>query len=160
MTNLRIGVGYDVHKLVAGRDLIIGGQKIPYEKGLEGHSDADVLVHAIIDSLLGAASLGDIGVLFPDTDAAYKNADSLELLKKVNGLIIEKGYSIVNIDSIVIAQEPKLKPHIEDMRKKISKNLGTEIENISIKATTTEHLGFEGKKEGIAAHATCLLEKN
>nr|WP_308592537.1 2-C-methyl-D-erythritol 2,4-cyclodiphosphate synthase [uncultured Criibacterium sp.] len=160
MTNLRIGVGYDVHKLVAGRDLIIGGQKIPYEKGLEGHSDADVLVHAIIDSLLGAASLGDIGVLFPDTDAAYKNADSLELLKKVNGLIIEKGYSIVNIDSIVIAQEPKLKPHIEDMRKKISKNLGTGIENISIKATTTEHLGFEGKKEGIAAHATCLLEKN
>lgn len=160
MTNLRIGVGYDVHKLVAGRDLIIGGQKISYEKGLEGHSDADVLVHAIIDSLLGAASLGDIGVLFPDTDAAYKNADSLELLKKVNELIIEKGYSIVNIDSIVIAQEPKLKPHIEDMRKKISKNLGTEIENISIKATTTEHLGFEGKKEGIAAHATCLLEKN
>lgn len=160
MTNLRIGVGYDVHKLVAGRDLIIGGQKIPYEKGLEGHSDADVLVHAIIDSLLGAASLGGIGVLFPDTDAAYKNADSLELLKKVNGLIIEKGYSIVNIDSIVIAQEPKLKPHIEDMRKKISKNLGTGIENISIKATTTEHLGFEGKKEGIAAHATCLLEKN
>jgi 2-C-methyl-D-erythritol 2,4-cyclodiphosphate synthase len=154
---MRIGLGYDVHKLVEGRKLIIGGVEIPYERGLLGHSDADVLIHAISDALLGAAALGDIGKLFPDTDDSYKNADSLILLHKVVMLLKDKGYKIENIDSIIIAQEPKMRPHIDLMRKNIAEACEIEIDSVSVKATTEEGLGFTGQKEGISAQATAML---
>ena len=159
MDSFRIGHGYDVHRLVAGRDLILGGVNIPYEKGLLGHSDADVLLHAIMDALLGAAALGDIGKHFPDTDPAYKGADSLALTRHVASLLKEKGYKVVNVDSTVIAQRPKLAPHIQLMREKIAGALGISLDDVNIKATTEEKLGFTGSGEGIAAHAVCLIEK-
>ena len=159
MSKIRIGHGYDAHKLVEGRRLILGGVDIPYEKGLLGHSDADVLLHAISDSLLGAAALGDIGKHFPDTDAAYKNADSLVLLKRVNELLLSAGYRASNVDATVIAQAPKLAMHIEQMRKNIASALGAELCDISVKATTEERLGFTGRGEGISAHAVCIIEK-
>ncbi len=155
---IRIGHGYDVHRLVEDRRLVLGGVEIPYEKGLLGHSDADVLLHAISDALLGAAALGDIGKLFPDSDAAYKDADSLLLLRKVGTRLHTAGYRVSNIDATVIAQAPKLAPHISEMRKKISYALGVDISAVSIKATTEEGLGFSGEKLGIAAHAVCLIE--
>ena len=156
---MRIGHGYDVHRLVEGRRLVIGGVEIPHEKGLLGHSDADVLLHAISDALLGAAALGDIGHLFPDTDAAYKDADSLLLLRKVGARLFTAGYKPVNIDATVIAQAPKLAPHINEMRKKIAFALDMDIGAVSVKATTEEGLGFSGEKLGIAAHAVCLIEE-
>ena len=155
---MRIGLGYDVHKLVCDRKLIIGGVEIPYEKGLLGHSDADVLLHAISDALLGAAALGDIGVLFPDNDEKYKGADSLVLLKEVVNQIKSKGYEIENIDSIIVAQSPKMRPYIDDMRKNIADACGICISQVSVKATTEEGLGFTGKGEGIASKAICLLK--
>lgn len=157
---MRIGMGYDVHKLVENRNLILGGVNIPHTKGLLGHSDADVLIHAIMDSLLGALALGDIGYHFPDTDGKYKNISSLTLLSNVAKLIKEKGYSIGNLDSTIIAQKPKLFPYIEEMRINISKTLNIEIDRISIKATTEEGLGFTGTEEGIAAQSICLLINN
>ena len=159
MNSLRIGHGYDVHRLTENRRLILGGVDIPYEKGLLGHSDADVLLHAISDALLGAAALGDIGKHFPDSDPKYKNADSLKLLSRVGEILANAGYRTVNIDSTVIAQAPKLAPHIEEMRKNIAKALSTDVSYISVKATTEEGLGFSGAGEGIAAHAVCLIEK-
>lgn len=155
---MRIGMGYDVHKLVEGRKLIIGGVNIPYEKGLLGHSDADVLVHAIMDALLGAAALGDIGKHFPDTDEAYKGANSITLLRHVRTLLDEKQYVISNIDATVIAQRPKLAAFIPDMVVTISEALGIEENQVNIKATTEEGLGFTGSGEGISSHAVCLLE--
>ena len=155
---MRIGHGYDVHKLVEGRKLIIGGVEIPHEKGLLGHSDADVLLHAICDALLGAAALGDIGKLFPDNDPAYKGADSLVLLKKVCNVVRKAGFEIENIDSTVLAQAPKLRPYIDEMRSLISVYADVDIDAVSVKATTEEGLGFTGAKEGIAAHAVCLLK--
>ncbi len=154
---MRIGFGYDVHALTEGRKLILGGVDIPHDVGLLGHSDADVLVHAIMDALLGAAALGDIGKHFPDTDQKYKNADSILLLKHVGNLLKESGYTISNIDSTIVAQAPKLSPFIDSMRENIASALGLEISKVSVKATTTEHLGFEGRKEGILAIATALL---
>lgn len=154
---MRIGQGYDVHRLVENRKLIIGGIEIPYEKGLLGHSDADVLVHAIMDSLLGACALGDIGKHFPDNDSEYKNADSIELLKKVCELVKNNGYEIANIDSTVIAQSPKLSPYIDKMRENIASACNININQVSVKATTEEHLGFTGKGLGISANAICLL---
>lgn len=154
---MRIGSGYDVHKLVEGRKLIMGGVEIPHEKGLLGHSDADVLVHAIMDSILGALALGDIGKHFPDTDERYKGADSIKLLEHVNTLIRGKGYMIGNIDSTIIAQSPKMAPHIQSMRENIAKALETNIDNVNVKATTEEGLGFTGAKEGIASQSICLL---
>lgn len=156
---MRIGHGYDVHKLVTGRKLIIGGVEIPNDKGLDGHSDADVLVHAIMDSMLGALALGDIGKLFPDCDNSYKNADSIELLKEVKKLVTEKGYGIGNIDATVIAQKPKLSPYIDLMREEIAQACNVEKDKISIKATTEEKLGFTGEGLGISAHCVCLLIK-
>lgn len=156
---MRIGHGYDVHRLTENRDLILGGVKIPYEKGLLGHSDADVLLHAICDSLLGAAALGDIGKLFPDTDEKYKGADSRMLLKEVCRVISENGYRIENIDSTVLCQKPKLRPYIDKMRENIALDCGIDTDSVSVKATTEEGLGFTGKGEGIAAHSVCLLEK-
>ena len=158
MDEIRIGQGYDVHRLAEGRDLILGGVRIPYEKGLDGHSDADVLVHAIMDAMLGAAALGDIGLLFPDTDETYKGADSLVLLQAVNKRVREAGYEVVNIDATVIAQAPKLRPYIDEMRENISHALGIAMDNVSIKATTEEKLGFTGRKEGIAAQAVLLIQ--
>jgi len=155
---MRIGHGYDVHRLIQGRKLILGGVDIPFHKGLLGHSDADVLTHVIIDSLLGAAALGDIGGLFPDTDPAFENADSLKLLAQVCELIAGKGYKIANIDSTIIAQAPKLKPYIEEMRQKLAAVCKINLDQISVKATTEENLGFTGSGEGIAAHAVCLIE--
>lgn len=157
--HLRIGHGYDVHKLVAGRALILGGVTIPHETGLLGHSDADVLAHAVMDGLLGAAALGDIGKLFPDNDAAYKGADSLVLLQKVGAVLAEKGYRVQNIDATLLCQAPKLAPHIPQMREKLAAALGMCVDDVSVKATTEEGLGFTGTKEGIAAHSVCLLEK-
>lgn len=154
---MRIGHGYDVHRFVENRDLILGGVKIPYEFGLLGHSDADVLVHAIMDSLLGAAALGDIGKLFPDTDQSYKGADSMVLLAKVCDVLKENGYSIGNIDSTVIAQKPKLKDYIIQMRENIAKVCGIDVTQVSVKATTEEKLGFTGRLEGISAHAVCII---
>ncbi|MDE7278405.1 MAG: 2-C-methyl-D-erythritol 2,4-cyclodiphosphate synthase [Oscillospiraceae bacterium] len=154
---IRIGHGYDVHRLTEERRLILGGVEIPYEKGLLGHSDADVLIHAVMDSMLGALALGDIGKLFPDSDIRYKNADSLELLKIVVEIIAENGFGVGNIDCTVICQSPKLAPHIEKMRKNISAATGCDISQISVKATTEEGLGFTGTGEGIAAHAVCIL---
>jgi len=156
---MRIGHGYDVHQLVEGRKLILGGVEIPYEKGLLGHSDADVLLHAVMDALLGAAAMGDIGAHFPDTDEKWKGADSAVLLKEVVKLLKEKGYRVGNIDCTVLAQAPKLAPHIQKMRENIALCCEIELDRISVKATTEEKLGFTGKKEGIAAHAVCLLEE-
>ena len=156
---MRIGFGYDVHKLVTERKLILGGVEIPHEKGLLGHSDADVLVHSIMDAILGALALGDIGKHFPDTDSAYKDINSMLLLQKVAKLIQKEGYVLGNMDCTVCAQRPKLSPHIETMRKNIADVLQTDLKNISIKATTTEGLGFPGREEGISAYAVCLLTK-
>ena len=155
---MRIGMGYDVHKLVEGRKLILGGVIIPYEKGLLGHSDADVLLHAIMDALLGAAALGDIGKHFPDTDQAYKGISSIKLLKKVGELLEENCFFIENIDATIIAQAPKMRPHIDTMRANIAEALGIEISQINVKATTEEGLGFSGREEGMAAQAICLIE--
>ncbi len=154
---MRIGTGYDVHKLTEGRRLIIGGVDIPYEKGLLGHSDADVLVHAIMDALLGAAALGDIGKHFPDTDEKYKGADSLMLMREVRRILEENGFGIVNVDSTIIAQAPKMKPHIEQMRQNIADALQMDVTCVSVKATTEERLGFTGRGEGISAQAVCLI---
>ena len=154
---MRIGQGYDVHRLVAERPLILGGIEIPYEKGLLGHSDADVLLHAISDALLGAAALGDIGAHFPDSDPAYRGADSAELLRAVGDLIRAAGYEIGNIDSTVVCQAPKLAPHIASMRARIAEVLALPTEAVSVKASTEEHMGFTGRGEGIAAHAVCFL---
>ena len=154
---MRIGTGYDVHRLVPDRELILGGVKIPYEKGLLGHSDADVLLHAIMDALLGAAALGDIGKHFPDTDPTYRGISSLELLKRVGAMLEEKGFLIENIDSTVIAQAPRLRPYIDAMRENIAGALEMETEYVSVKATTEEGLGFTGAGEGISAQAVCLL---
>ena len=154
---MRIGMGYDVHKLVEGRDLIIGGVKIPYEKGLLGHSDADVLLHAISDALLGAAALGDIGKHFPDTDPKYKGADSLMLLREVGLLIENECYIIENIDATIIAQAPKMRPHIDTMRQNIADALSIDFSQVNVKATTEEGLGFTGSGEGISSQAICLL---
>ncbi len=156
---MRIGHGYDVHRLVEGRDLILGGVKIGYEKGLLGHSDADVLLHAVSDALLGAAGLGDIGRHFPDTDPKYKGADSLELLRQVYWKISEKGYRVGNIDVTMIAQRPKLKDYIPQMQANIAAAVGTAPDRVNVKATTEEKLGFTGTGEGMACHAVCLLEK-
>ena len=156
---MRIGPGYDGHRLVEGRKLILGGVDIPYENGLLGHSDADVLAHAIMDALLGAAALGDIGKLFPDNDPAYEGADSMKLLARVAEVLDEKGYAIGNIDATVIAQKPKLAPYIEQMRRRMAEVCGIDMEQLSVKATTEEKLGFTGSGEGIAAHAVCLIER-
>ena len=155
---MRIGLGFDVHKLVVGRKLVLGGVTIPYEKGLSGHSDADVLVHAINDALLGACALGDIGKHFPDHDPRYKDISSLILLEKVEKLLGDAGYKVVNIDSVICAQKPKLSPYIDEMRINIADTLGVTVDKISIKATTTEELGFEGRGEGISAQAICLIK--
>ena len=156
---MRIGHGYDVHKLVEGRKLILAGVEIPYEKGLLGHSDADVLTHALMDALLGACALGDIGHLFPDSDPAYQGADSLKLLDEVVQCLREKHFFPGNVDVTVIAQAPKLAPHISQMRENLSRHLGIPIDRVSVKATTEEHLGFTGRGEGIAAHAICLVDE-
>jgi 2-C-methyl-D-erythritol 2,4-cyclodiphosphate synthase len=155
----RIGSGIDFHKLAEGRKLWLGGVNIPHTKGAVGHSDADVLLHAICDALLGAASLGDIGQHFPDTDATYKNIDSKILLQKTIGLVKEKGYSVVNVDSTVCLQQPKIKPHVPQMQKVIATRLGIQESDVCVKATTTEELGFVGREEGLVAYATVLLEK-
>ena len=155
---MRIGHGYDVHILTEGRDLIIGGVKIPYEKGLLGHSDADVLLHAVMDALLGAAALGDIGLHFPDTTEKYKGASSLNLLKEVGEMIKEKGYKVGNIDATIIAQAPKLSPYIPKMKQNIADTLKISPSDVNVKATTEEHLGFTGRGEGISAHAVCILD--
>ena len=155
---MRIGQGYDVHRLCENRALIIGGVNIPYEKGLLGHSDADVLLHAIADALLGAAALGDIGKHFPDTDERYKGADSLKLLEAVGDLLAQNGSRIINVDATIIAQKPKMSPHILQMRENIAVALKTDANNISVKATTEEGLGFTGKEEGISALAVCLID--
>ena len=154
---MRIGLGYDVHRLIPERKLILGGVDIPYELGLLGHSDADVLLHAIMDSLLGAASLGDIGKHFPDTDDRFKGISSIELLKEVGKLISEKGYKIGNIDATIIAQKPKMAPHIPLMRENIASALNIDLEQINVKATTEEGLGFTGRQEGISSQAICML---
>ena len=154
---LRIGTGYDVHQLAEGRKLILGGVEIPHDKGLLGHSDADVLLHAIMDALLGAAALGDIGSHFPDTDEKYKGISSLKLLKYTGEMLFERNYIIENIDSTIIAQQPKLRPYIDEMRKNIAGALEISVEQVSVKATTEERLGFTGREEGISAQAVCLL---
>lgn len=156
---MRVGTGYDVHKLGPDRKLIIGGVEIPHETGLIGHSDADVLTHAIMDALLGAAALGDIGLLFPDNDPAYEGADSIELLKVVGSRLDEKGYTIGNIDATIIAQAPKMRPYIDEMRERISSALGLDIDAVNVKATTEEGLGFTGSKEGLSAQAICCLNE-
>ena len=156
---MRIGMGYDVHKLVEGRELILGGVKIPYEKGLLGHSDADVLLHAIMDALLGAAALGDIGKHFPDTDPEYKGISSIRLLKHVGGLLDENRYMIENIDATIIAQRPKMLSHIPSMRQNIAEALQIEVDQVNVKATTEEGLGFTGSGEGISSQAICAIEK-
>lgn len=156
---LRIGHGYDVHKLVEGRKLIVGGVEIPHEKGLLGHSDADVLLHAVSDALLGAAALGDIGCLFPDNDPEFEGADSLMLLREVVSVLRKEGYSVGNIDCTLIAQRPKMRPHIDEMRRNIADACGISADFVSVKATTEEKLGFTGREEGISAHAVCIIEK-
>lgn len=153
----RIGLGYDVHAFAAGRKLVIGGVHIPYELGLDGHSDADVLVHAIMDALLGALREGDIGKLFPDTDPAYEGADSIKLLQEVGAFVRAKGFSIDDIDSVVMMQVPKMSPYREQMRANIARALGIPVESVGVKATTTEHLGYEGRGEGVSAQAVALL---
>lgn len=156
---MRIGHGYDVHRLVEGRDLILGGVKVPHTLGLLGHSDADVLTHAVMDALLGAAALGDIGRHFPDTDPTYKGADSLVLLDHVMALLKEKGYRVGNVDATILAQKPKLAPYITQMRDNLARHMGVAPDQVNVKATTEEHLGFTGAEEGIAAHSVCLLEQ-
>lgn len=156
---MRIGMGYDVHRLVEGRELILGGVKIPYEKGLLGHSDADVLVHAIMDALLGAAALGDIGRHFPDTDPSYRGADSMELLARVGKLLEDRLYFIENIDASIVAQRPKLAPYVEKMREKIARCLHISVDQVNVKATTEEGLGFTGEGRGISSQAVCLLSQ-
>lgn len=155
---MKIGIGYDVHRLVEGRDLILGGVKIDFNKGLDGHSDADVLCHAISDALLGAAKLGDIGQLFPDTDNRYKDANSIELLKSIVDKINNKGFIVEDVDSVIIAQQPKMAPHIEQMRNNLAAAINVDIDRIGVKATTTEQLGYEGRQEGISAKAVCILK--
>ena len=157
---MRIGHGYDVHRLVEGRDLILGGVKIPYELGLLGHSDADVLLHAVMDALLGAAALRDIGYHFPDTDMRYKGADSRVLLRAVKEKLDAAGYRVENVDVTMIAQRPKLKPYIPQMMENIASDLGIDLDQVNVKATTEEHLGFTGSGEGMACHAVCLIEKS
>ena len=156
---LRIGHGMDVHKLVEGRKLILCGVEVPHSLGLLGHSDADVATHALMDALLGAAALGDIGKLFPDTDMQYKGADSIELLKVVMGRLSEKGYAPVNVDVTIVAQKPKLRPYIDQMRQRLAEAMQLDVELVNVKATTTEHMGFEGEERGMSAHAVCLIEK-
>ena len=156
---MRIGSGYDVHKLVQGRKLIIGGVEIPHELGLLGHSDADVLLHAIMDAVLGAAGLGDIGKHFPDTDDRFKGADSIKLMEEVRELVLKEGYVVSNVDATIIAQRPKMRPHIEAMEQNIARALGIDVSQVNVKATTEEHLGFTGREEGISASAVCLIEK-
>ena len=156
---MRIGHGYDVHRLVEGRGLIVGGVHIPYEKGLLGHSDADVLLHAVSDALLGAAAMGDIGGMFPDNDPEYLGADSLVLLRQVFQRLRDNGYSVINVDCTVIAQKPKMKPYIPEIRMNIAAALSTDADNISVKATTEEEMGFTGRGEGISAHCVCLIDK-
>ena len=156
---MRIGHGYDVHRLVTGRDLILGGEKIPHSLGLDGHSDADVLLHAVMDALLGAAALRDIGYHFPDTDMRYKGADSRVLLRAVKEKLDAAGYRVENVDVTMIAQKPKLKPHIPQMMENIALDLGIDLDQVNVKATTEEHLGFTGSGEGMACHAVCLIEK-
>ncbi len=155
---LRVGLGYDVHRLTEGRALIMGGVNIPYEKGLLGHSDADVLIHAIMDALLGAGKMGDIGKLFPDTDPQYKGISSIELLKCVKKKMDEKNIKVINIDSIIVAQKPKMRPYIDEMEKNIAKALDIDADNVNVKATTEEELGFTGSGEGISSKAVCLIE--
>lgn len=155
---MRVGMGYDVHRLVEERKLILGGVEIPYEKGLLGHSDADVLLHAIMDAMLGAAALGDIGQHFPDNDPAYKGADSMALLRACREKIAEKGYQVHNVDALICAQAPKMAPHISAMREHIAQALKTSVDNVNVKATTTERLGFVGDGSGMSAYAVCLLE--
>ena len=157
---MRIGSGYDVHRLVTDRDLIVGGVNIPYEKGLLGHSDADVLLHAIMDALLGAAALGDIGKHFPDSDMKYKGISSIKLMEHVKSLLTQEGYKVENIDATIIAQAPKFRPYIDDMRKNIANAMGIELDQVNVKATTEEGLGFTGEGLGIAASAVCLIEKS
>ena len=157
--NLRIGHGYDVHRLVPGRPLMLGGVEVPYDRGLDGHSDADVLVHAVMDALLGAAALGDIGQLFPDTDERYRGVSSLLLLRQVAQRIAQAGFAVENLDATLIAQRPKLAPHILQMRENIARELGLPVGRVSVKATTEERLGFSGREEGIACHAVCLLRE-
>ena len=159
MTDLRIGYGYDVHRLVPGRALVLGGVTVPFEKGLLGHSDADVLTHAVMDALLGAAALGDIGKLFPDSDAAYAGADSIALLERVTALLREHGWQVGNVDATVVAQAPKLAPYIPDMRRRLAEAMGLDVDCVSVKATTEERLGFTGSGEGMAAHAVALIER-
>ncbi|MDY3016449.1 2-C-methyl-D-erythritol 2,4-cyclodiphosphate synthase [Blautia sp.] len=156
---MRVGMGYDVHKLTEGRDLILGGVTIPWEKGLLGHSDADVLIHAVMDALLGAAALGDIGKHFPDTDPAYKGISSLKLLEHVMCLLKRNGFSVGNVDAVIIAQKPKMAPHIPQMRKNLAEAMGIPEGRVNVKATTEEGLGFTGRGEGIASQAVCLLEE-
>ncbi len=155
--NLRIGQGLDVHAFAPGRKLIVGGVEIPHHQGLDGHSDADVLTHAIMDALLGAARAGDIGKLFPPDDPAFKDADSIKLLKRVAQKVRELGFEIIDVDSVIAAQAPKMTPHRQAMRENLARAMGIDIENVGVKATTTEHLGFEGREEGITAYASCLL---
>ena len=155
---MRIGHGYDVHRFAEGRNLILGGVKVPFDRGLLGHSDADVLTHAVMDALLGAAALGDIGLHFPDKDPAYLGACSLTLLSRVGALLKDRGFKVVNIDATVVAEAPKLRPYIDEMRQKIAASLGIETDRVSVKATTEEGLGFTGERLGIAAHAVCLIE--
>jgi 2-C-methyl-D-erythritol 2,4-cyclodiphosphate synthase len=157
---MRVGHGYDVHPLISGRDLILGGVKIPHHKGLQGHSDADVLIHAVCDACLGAAGLGDIGRHFPDTDPQYKNIDSRKLLRKVTEALTQRGWKVANVDSTLIAQAPRLSMHLPQMIQNIAADLGVSHDSINIKATTTEKLGFTGREEGIAAYAVVLLETN
>lgn len=159
MTKLRVGHGYDVHRLVEGRALILGGVTVPFDRGLLGHSDADVLTHAVMDALLGAAALGDIGKLFPDSDAAYAGADSIALLGRVTALLREHGWQVGNVDATVVAQTPKLAPYIPDMRRRLAEAMGLDVDCVSVKATTEERLGFTGSGEGMAAHAVALIER-
>lgn len=159
MTKLRVGHGYDVHRLTEGRALILGGVTVPFDRGLLGHSDADVLTHAVMDALLGAAALGDIGKLFPDSDAAYAGADSIALLERVTTLLREHGWQVGNVDATVVAQAPRLAPYIPDMRRRLAEAMGLDVDCVSVKATTEERLGFTGSGEGMAAHAVALIER-
>ena len=159
MTDLRVGHGYDVHRLVQGRALVLGGVTVPFDRGLLGHSDADVLTHAVMDALLGAAALGDIGKLFPDSDAAYAGADSIALLRRVTALLREHGWQVGNVDATVVAQAPKLAPYIPEMRRRLAEAMGLDVDCVSVKATTEERLGFTGSGEGMAAHAVALIER-
>ena len=159
MTKLRVGHGYDVHRLTEGRALILGGVTVPFDRGLLGHSDADVLTHAVMDALLGAAALGDIGKLFPDSDAAYAGADSIALLERVTALLREHGWQVGNVDATVVAQAPRLAPYIPEMRRRLAEAMGLDVDCVSVKATTEERLGFTGSGEGVAAHAVALIER-